>query len=677
MSDALDPREFLEDFLIDAAEHLASLDDMFLELERRVEEGLEPDRGLVDELFRSMHTLKGMAGMMDFCRMAEIAHVLEQILEGVRQGQRSLAAPELPVLFAGLDGLKALTAQVRATGAESGVDTSDVQAALVGLAEHPRSTSPGQALLDRLDPHDQMAALVEVAKGARLFQLTVAPEHCPEGFASWHEGLGLIGKVYGPWDDSGEPVPPGAAESWSSLLLMIVTEADRQSVLDCSGLPELALTEPPMPWAERASAAVPAAVSARPAASAERASSIRVETDRLDRLMDLVGELVIHQTRLASLGNELAQALDQPGGLEPQRARLDEVAAGLDEAMQALAWVSDQLQHGTMKVRMVPVKALFNRFPRIVRDLARDCGKSARLVTEGDETELDKTVIEQIGDPLIHLLRNAVDHGLEPAAVRTAAGKPAEGVISLSAAQAGHHIVITVADDGQGIDTARVLAKARAVGLVGETETIDDQAVWQLIFKPGFSTAERVTSLSGRGVGMDVVAQNIQRLGGTIQIHSAPGGGTRFLIKLPLTLAITKALLVSACSHTFAIQLAAVEETLRLLPEEIRTMQGRELIQVRGQVLPVYRLGRLFAVEEAEGETRHLPTVVVGDGQQRLGLIVDALVGQQDVVVKSLGDFLGQPAGVGGATILGDGRVALILDIPSLLERHAAAPALT
>jgi two-component system chemotaxis sensor kinase CheA len=322
---------------------------------------------------------------------------------------------------------------------------------------------------------------------------------------------------------------------------------------------------------------------------------------------------------------------------------------------------------------MVPVGTLFSRFPRILRDMARECGKAARLEITGGETELDKTVIEQIGDPLIHLLRNAVDHGLEGAADRLALGKRPEGVITLAANQQGHHITITVADDGRGVDRARVLAKARAQGLLGDTDAPTDAEVYQLLFRPGFSTAEAVTNLSGRGVGMDVVMQNIQRLGGSIHVHSEAGAGTRFLVKLPLTLAIARALLVRAGGHTFAVPLASVDETLRLRPDQLKTIHDQEIVQVRGQVLPLFRLSRLF---DMPGEVaHHLPTVIVSDGERSLGLVVDALVGQQDVVVKSLGDYLGQVSGIGGATILGDGRVALILDIPTLLSSHAALPA--
>jgi two-component system chemotaxis sensor kinase CheA len=278
-------------------------------------------------------------------------------------------------------------------------------------------------------------------------------------------------------------------------------------------------------------------------------------------------------------------------------------------------------------------------------------------------------VIEQIGDPLVHLIRNALDHGLEPPEARQAAGKPAQGVVTLAAAQRGHHILITIRDDGRGIDRARVLAKARESGLVGEGDQPADHEVLGLIFRPGFSTAAAITNLSGRGVGMDVVHQNVQRLGGQIHVASEPGAGTTFTIKLPLTLAIAQALLVGSGDQTFAIPLAVVEETLRLAPGDIKAVRGADVIQVRGEVVPLFRLRQLFGQPPVAGGER-LPAVILGDGTHRMALVVDTLVGQQDVVVKSLGDFLGAVPGVGGATILGDGRVALILDAQSLLLRQ-------
>jgi two-component system chemotaxis sensor kinase CheA len=696
-TDNLDLQAFLGDFLTEAADHLAILDDVLLELERLVAGGEGVGGELVNVLFRSIHTLKGMAGMMGFGTFTGLAHHLEQVFDEVRQATRQLGEADLPAVFDGFDALKRLHAHIAQSGGEIGLDVSAAEAAVAALtsqaapAPTPREATAAPSWLDRLDDHDQMDALVAAAKGQHLYELrvTAARDFTDVGVGEWLEGVAMIGAVLGAWAPDGRAIAADAlpAAHLAAFELLLATEADIASVHDCTGLPGPAVARAVLPWQQPAAPA-PAAAPVAPAApvgaaaspksapaTAERSSSIRVETARLDRLMELVGELVIHHTRLARLNTEFTAVLESPGALEAHRERLEAMAADFDEAMQSMARVSDDMQESTMKVRMVPVNSLFNRFPRILRDLARECGKSARLAIVGGETELDKTVIEQIGDPLIHLLRNAVDHGLESPSDRLAAGKPAEGVVTLSAAQRGHHITITVAEDGRGIDRQKVLAKARAQGLVGEGDNPSDQEVYQLIFRPGFSTAAAVTNISGRGVGMDVVQQNIQKLGGTIQVISEAGAGTRFVIKLPLTLAIAKALLVRSGPHTYAVPIASVEETLRLGRQEMRTIHEQAVVQVRGHVLPLFHLSALFQLAGDRGDRAHEPTVIVGDGEQRLALVVDELVGQQDVVVKSLGDYLGQVPGIGGATILGDGRVALILDVPTLLATHGAGVA--
>lgn len=717
MAEEFDPREYLQDFLTEAGEHLATLDDLLLEAERLVRAQAPLEGELVNSLFRSAHTLKGMAGMLGFQAYQGLTHEAEQVLEQVRSGTRQLKPNELAVLFDVVDALKRLSARIAQDGEEGDEDVSTALKAMGAVARGEALVAEGPLnLLDRIDPYDQMAILVEVAKGQSLFNLrvVVAQAAAEVGWAEWHAGLGRMGQVLGLWDEAGQAVVAEAVGPDATLWLLYLTEADRQSVLDGTGVPESDLIAAPLPWHEQAAApasapapapspapapqaeaapgqaAAPAAGPLAPAPQAdappkvaepkgkgpavERATSIRVETELLDRLMELVGELVIHHTRLSQLVGETA-ALAQAKDLEAQRSRLVRVSSELDEALQFVGRTSDELQEQTMQVRMVQVGTLFNRFPRIVRDLARECGKAARLDIEGAATKLDKTVIEQLGDPLVHLLRNAIDHGLESPTARVEAGKLPEGVITLGAQQQGHHILISVSDDGHGISRARVLAKARERGLVGPHEQPSDQEILHLIFRPGFSTAEAVTNLSGRGVGMDVVQANIQRLGGSVSVQSETGEGTRFLVKLPLTLAITKALLVKVAGQTFAVPLASVEESLRLNQSEIRTLHEREVILVRGQVLPLFRMHHLFELGAAPA-VKHQPVVVVAHGEQRLALAVDELLGQQDVVVKALGSFLGQVQGVGGATILGDGHVALILDVGTLVARHGAADAL-
>ncbi|HEY9723590.1 MAG TPA: chemotaxis protein CheA [Oscillatoriaceae cyanobacterium] len=447
-------------------------------------------------------------------------------------------------------------------------------------------------------------------------------------------------------------------------------ESDWQSLGDCfQGLRRLYLNlagsgreaDPSDVADESASAALP-----------QQSHSIRVDTARLDQLLEIVGELVVHITRLHRISSELSELSGSVGAWEGKRQDAGIIATQLSEVMQAVKRVSDDLQESTMRVRMLPVASLFGRFPRIVRDVAEICGKQARLTIAGGETELDKTVIEQIGDPLLHLIRNAIDHGLEPPEERARLKKPPLGRIALEACQQGPSIVISLSDDGRGLDRARILAKARGLGWFTEDATPSEQELFAVIFRPGFSTAEKVTSVSGRGVGMDVVYQNILRLGGSIQIQSTPGEGTRFSIKLPLTLVSAKALLARAGDRILAIPLSSVAETLRLSEAERKLVHGSEVLSVRDQLWPIMRLDRWFGSERAPESSVGRPAVVISDGDRHLALLVDELLGQQDVVMKSLGDFLGAMPGISGATILGDGRVALILDAAGLLAEVRA-----
>ncbi len=686
MSGGFDPREFLADYLAESSEHLAALEAGLLESERLAAAGAPPGEALINEMFRAIHTLKGMAGMMGFEGTTALAHEMEQRLDEARMKTRHLAARDLAAMLEAFDALRRLNASVEAVGDEASADVSRELAlvAAIGAVE----AGPADDLFARLDPYDQMAVLVCAAKNIPVLEIRRV------GPAGWPADLAAVGEVLAVWGPDGPvgspadvPAGPGAA-----LLGADRAPAEAAAALGLApgewcpaklpGMPAGGPGWPSEPVAPAAAAPALAAppLAAPPASSpttaapaqevtAERASSVRVETARLDRLMELIGELVIHRTRVSRLSADLKAMVAAPGPLDERRGGLTELTASLEDAMQAVDRVSDELQDVTMRVRMVPVRTVFDRFPRIIRDLARTCGKAARLETSGADTELDKTVIEQIADPLVHLLRNAVDHGLEPPDERVAAGKPAEGCVSLAAAQQGPQIVITVAEDGRGIDLDRVLAKARALGWVRPDETPADADLLQLIFRPGFSTAASVTAISGRGVGMDVVRQNIERLGGRIHVFSEAGRGTRFEVRLPLTLAIAKALLVQAGAHTYAIPLAVVEETRRVAPDELRTINGSEILDLRGAVVPVVRLARLLHRGCTQAAGGFLPAIVVNDGQRRMALIVDALVGQQDVVVKPLGEFLGQIPGVGGATILGDGRVALIVDVPTLVAR--------
>lgn len=378
--------------------------------------------------------------------------------------------------------------------------------------------------------------------------------------------------------------------------------------------------------------------------------TVRVDIEKLDSLMNLVGELVINRSRLAQIGTRAKVPL-------------------LGETVEDLARITTDLQGLVMKARMVPIDQVFNRFPRMVRDLARELGKEINLVIEGHETELDRTVVDEIGDPLVHLLRNAVDHGIEAPDIRRASGKDPAGEVRITARHEGNQVVVEVSDDGKGVDPAKVKAKAVERGIVTAEEAaqMNDQEAYALLFRSGFSTAEKVTDISGRGVGLDVVTNKIQSLNGTVELQSRPGAGSRFIIKLPLTLAIIQALLVElGRSEVYALPLENIEEIIKVRQETLKSIQRAEYLLFRGQVIPVLRLGALFDTPGAGSEGEELDVVVVKSAGRRLGLVVDQLLGQQEIVIKSLDSLLADVKGFAGATILGDGKVALILDILSL-----------
>jgi two-component system chemotaxis sensor kinase CheA len=387
------------------------------------------------------------------------------------------------------------------------------------------------------------------------------------------------------------------------------------------------------------------------AAKAKGKALLRVDAEKLDSLLNLVGELVINKTRLQQIG--LSNQLQE-----------------LSEAIEQMDRVTTDLQGVVMKLRMVPVGQVFNRFPRMVRDLSHNLGKEINLIIQGEETELDRTVIDEIGDPLVHLLRNSIDHGIEKPADRTAAGKNPVGEVRLTARHEGNHVLLMVSDDGKGLKADAIKQKALEKGLVtkAELEAMDPNDIMRLIFMSGFSTAETVTDVSGRGVGMDVVRTKIEALGGSLELDSTPGQGTRVRIRLPLTLAIIQALLIQVQAETYAIPLGSIDSTINIAPADIRTIQQQEVILLRGQIIPLVRLAkRLGITQSAEFESeQELYVVIVQSGDNKIGLLVDSLVGQQEIVIKSLGTILTGIKQIAGATILGDGQVVLILDVNAL-----------
>lgn len=396
---------------------------------------------------------------------------------------------------------------------------------------------------------------------------------------------------------------------------------------------------------------------------AARSNMVRVDFAQLDHLLNLVGELIIHRTKLQQVGRELAQ-----------QATSNAAARELLDAVQQIETASADLQRTVMDVRMLPIRSVFERFPRLVRDLSRAQGKEIELILEGEGTRVDKAVIDEIGEPLVHMLRNSIDHGIETPAARVAHGKTRTGTILLSAAQESSHVLITIMDDGAGIDPAAVRRKAQERGMIKPGESPQDREVMQFIFAQGFSTAAAITEVSGRGVGLDVVLKSIERLNGLVEVESVPGVGTKFIIQLPLTLAIIAALLVETHGATYAVPLSSVIESLKFGPQDVQTINGRPTLRIRERIVPLLNLAGLLGRTVHEGpQLGQRYAVVLGRGDKRVGLVVDRLRGQQEVVIKALdGALIGGQAPVAGATIMGDGRVVLILDVTTLFDakRH-------
>ncbi len=675
-------------FIEEAEEQLQLLDQDILILEK---EG--PNSDLLQEVFRAAHTLKGSSGAIGHERMASLTHAMEGILDSLRKGKLETTTALIDLLLQSLDALRVLKEEV-VTLEHSGLDPSSLVQSLKRFLEDNLSPDGehqpvGEVRPVAVEPH--VLSQSEDVDGHTYVIVVYVDKDCAFPAVRClqvHMALAEAGEVT-------ESIPSRAdievEKVGFELRLTYVTAESSQGVRDLiMAIPDIAavrientkvegdvVTEcdafsfdgPPQIVqehdqvrgnAESAIAKDRNLQEGRANAKNVNASkTVRIDIERLDALMNLVGELVIDCTRLVQLSSRL-QA----------RYEGDEIAQGLGETSQHIQRITDELQDRIMGARMFPVSSVFNRFPRMIRDLAQRAGKNVEFVMEGEETELDRSVIEEIGDPLIHLLRNAVDHGIDSPDERRACGKPEVGLIRLSACHRESRIVLVVEDDGKGIDPERIRRAATEKGLLSPDAAarLSDREAVELIFAPGFSTAKQVSDVSGRGVGMDIVRTNIHKLNGSVSIESSPGRGTKFILELPLTLAIMDALLVSLGGNTFAIPLASVTETLRVQQSEVFAVNRGKVIQLRGRVLPLLPLGKALGLGRRGGDIDEAYVVVVGSDNDQVGILVDSLVGEQQVVIKSLGNYIGDIRGLSGATILGDGQVALIVDVPALVK---------
>ena len=649
-----DPAEI---FRLEARELLEAIEQGLLDLADR-----RDDRDLVDAVFRSLHTLKGSGAMFGMEALAAFTHHCETAFDRVRKGLAP-ATPELITCV--LDARDHMRALVEGTADPAAGDAllAELHRVLeAGDAAAPAPTAapaapktwrvrfslPLDAMANGTNPLGLLAELRDLGDCRVVASTEAVPQIDELNPTDCHLA----------WDVtlSGPKVSRSAIEDvflfvMDDMVLAIEEEGDDEASAEAAHTPAAEPAAPVEPTAAASAAppqSAPAAADARKADDAKKSdSTLRVPAERLDELMDRVGELVIAQSRLKQIATHSS----------------DMALRSVSEEVERLA---SELRDTMMVVRMVPISTLFGRFRRLVHDLQRDTGKTIELTTEGETTELDKTIIERLADPLIHVIRNAADHGLETPEQRAAAGKPAAGKLVLAARHSGAEVVITVSDDGRGIDRARVRAKAEQNGLIQPGATLTDAELLQLIFAPGFSTAAQVTNLSGRGVGMDVVKRTIESLRGAIDITSIPGQGSQVSLRIPLTLAIIDGLLVRVGNGRYVVPLAAVEECVELSHEQDVRSAGRSLISLRDEFVPFLRLRELFRTTTEPGT--HQKVVVVSTGEARVGLVVDQIIGDHQTVIKSLSKLHADVETFSGATILGDGGVALILDVPHLVE---------
>jgi two-component system chemotaxis sensor kinase CheA len=626
-------KEILNDFLAESSEMLEALDQHFVKLET------EPSNAeLLNEIFRCMHSMKGSAGFLGFTHLVEVAHQAESLLNKLRQGEMSVSPFIIDIILEAVDAVKMLQSDIRKTGEDSHVDTRLII----------------NKLALTMDSADDLK--VSIPSPSKMVTEAVVSDRPPSPIEMKSSSLGVAIE---------NPPVPGLAEDLSVKEPAMMGGA--AALAEPAALSEgtQGLSEVLHKMKEAASRTVKIANSpeGKSTGGKEEGRTVRVETKRLDEVMNLVGELVLARNRLMKLGL----------GLEEQY-ETNPLVRELGPTLGQLNLVTSDLQLAVMKTRMVPIQKVFSRFPRLVRDFASKLGKQVRLELVGEDTEVDKSVADELSDPLVHLIRNAIDHGLETVADRQRNGKGPEGYVRLSAQQEGNSIVIRVEDNGRGLQVEKIAEKAMAKGLVvqADLDTMSPRDIINLIFLPGFSTAEQVSDVSGRGVGLDVVRTNISRMNGTLELDSEPGHGSRVMIKLPLTVAIIQALMVEVECATFAIPLASVVEAVKVTKEDIEILNGRPVLNFRERILPLLDLGATFQIPNSRsgGECY---VVVVTIGQQQFGVVVDRLGAQEEVVIKSLGEFLSNVKGVAGATITGDGRVVLIMDMSDLMnELHTS-----
>ncbi|MCI9020595.1 MAG: chemotaxis protein CheA [Eubacterium sp.] len=706
----MDVSQYLEIFIDETAEHIQSLSDNIMALENEPE-----DHDVINEIFRAAHSLKGMAGTMGFKRMQHLTHDMENVFQEVRNDKIKVNGDIIDVLFQCLDAIEGYLNIIKETSDEGTNDNEGIITALNGIlngdsapagggedkaeeAKEKASAAPDDAFVKKFmdfplseDDREHLKNAEEsgkvlfgftvyvhkecLLKAARAFLVFKAVEEFCE-ILVYHPGVqdiedekfDLEFSFFAASDEEDPEKFVTAAKAVSEIDEVICEQVKYETLAESEH--KARETQEKQAASQNTPAAVPAAVPSKEeqakAAGGAAAKgktvnkpvanrTVRVDIEKLDALMNQVSELIIAKNSLVSISSS-----DSGDGTQSQSFR---------DQIEYLERITTSLHESVMKARMVPIESVVAKFPRMIRDLSRKLDKKMELFMSGEDTELDRTVVDQIGDPLQHLLRNSADHGLESAERRKERGKPEVGSINLKAYQEGNNVVIEVGDDGNGIDTETVKQKAVERGLVTpeQAETLSQKEIIDFLFMPSFSMAKKITDVSGRGVGLDVVKSNIEALGGDVEVKSKLGEGSTFIVRLPLTLAIIQALLVEVQKELFAIALGSIITIEDVPVSDIKYVQAEEVINLRGNVIPLIRLNQILDIAEPDNAPESLTVVIVNKGEKQAGLVVDNLLGQQEIVIKSLGKFISNSKIISGATILGDGEIALILDVNTLM----------
>ncbi len=652
-----DLQEIMEDFLIEAFEMNEQLDQDLVELEHNPE-----DLDLLNRIFRVAHTIKGSSSFLNLNILTHLTHNMEDVLNRARKGEIKITPDIMDVVLRSIDLMKTLLVTIRDTGSDTNngkeneieeavkqlqaITSQNLEGAKEGTKEAPKKENQEEEKKENIKENQENKAKAPTAENSASDNPLADEPDLDYTNMSAEEVEAEIERLLNKRQEADKERRAQKKQE----------AKPKQEVAPKTETPKA--ETPKAPKTEiKTKAKADTEENKAPSIGVEQ--TVRVDVRRLDHLMNLIGELVLGKNRLIRIYSDVEERYDGEKFLEE-----------LNQVVSSISAVTTDLQLAVMKTRMQPVGKVFNKFPRMVRDLSRELGKSIELIIEGEETELDKSIVEEIGDPLIHIIRNSCDHGIEPLEERRRLNKPETGKVQLSAYNEGNHIVIKISDDGKGLDPVMLKEKAIEKGVISErdAEGMSDREAFNLIFKPGFSTAKVVSNVSGRGVGMDVVKTNIEKLNGIIEIDSEVGVGTTQKLKIPLTLAIIQALLVGVQEEYYAIPLSSVLETVRISQDEIYTVDGKSVLRLRDEVLSLVRLSDIFKVDAILESNSDVYVVIIGLADQKIGVIVDYLIGQEEVVIKSLGYYLKNTRGIAGATVRGDGKITLIVDVGAMMD---------